>query len=372
VSNGAPHFEIFQSRLTKPDGRYLILYSSRPIPEGIKATSPSPEPIEARPHMRWHPLRGEWVAYASHRQNRTFLPPKEFNPLAVSKSDKFPTELPEGDYDVAVFENLFPSLSLATTEAPSLHIPTLPAKGQCEVLVFTKNPDSALGRLPVSQINLLLNVWAERYEELGSRDEIKYILPFENRGVEMGVTLHHPHGQIYGYSFIPPVAQRQLEMQSRHFEKTGRSLVADLAVAERADGQRVIYEGPHVLAFVPACARYPYEVWIAPHRSSPSLVAMTGEERYDLAKALKTVLLKYDGLWNRAFPYLMVFHGAPTDGAFHPESHFHIELYPPMRTPEKMKYLAGTELGAGMFANDTLPEEKAAELKAVSISIEEG
>lgn len=355
---------------TKPDGRNLILYGRAPIPPGIKGTSPSKEKVAASPHLRWHPLRGEWVAYASHRQNRTFLPPKEYNPLAVTTSPEHPTELPPGAYDIAVFENLFPTLTSQSQDAPGdLPVKTVPAHGACEVVVFTQDPDTSLGKLPLDHIALLLEVWGDRYRDLASRPEIKYVMPFENRGVEVGVTLHHPHGQIYAYPFVPPVPARELALQRQYLEDTGRGLVADIIASERRDSRRLVADERDALAFVPPFARYPFEVWIAPARSMGSVVDLSAEERKAFAKVLKTVLLKFDKLWNRPFPYLMVLHQAPTDGEPHPEAHFHIEIYPALRAPNKLKYLAGTELGAGMFANDALPEETAATLRAVEVSL---
>ena len=356
--------------LVKPDGRALHLYSRQPIPEGIAATSPSDEPVEANPHLRYHPLRGEWVTYAAYRQNRTFLPPPEYNPLAATTDPAFPTELPQGDYDAAVFDNRFPSLKLNAHDPPTEIVPTQPGVGACEVVVFTKDPKGSLGGLPLDHLRLIVDVWADRYLELGENPKIQYVMPFENRGVEMGVTLYHPHGQIYAYNHVPPVPARELAEQSAHFARTGRGLLEDLIRDEVRDGQRIIYQGPHTVAFVPACARYAYEVWLAPIRPAPSVADLTPEERADFARALKTVLLKFDGLFpsRPVFPYLMVFHQAPTDGLAHPEAHLHLEFYPPYRTPDKLKYLAGTELGAGMFASDVLPEAKAKELQAVQVT----
>jgi UDPglucose--hexose-1-phosphate uridylyltransferase len=362
---------MFKRKLTKPDGRGLWLYGRAPIPPDIEAVSPSPEPTAQHGHMRWQPLRGEWVAYARHRQNRTFLPPKEFNPFAVSAGHHHPTEMPAGAYDVAVFENMFPTLSPRFVDAPALDgVATMPAAGACEVVVFTQDPDASLGKLPLDRITLLLEVWADRTLELAARGGIKYVMPFENRGVEVGVTLHHPHGQIYAYPFVPPVPERELERQRRHYEATGRGLMADFVARECRDGVRLLYDGPGAAAFVPACARYPYEVWVAPKRPAPALASLTRAEQADLARALKTVLLKFDGLWQRPFPYLMLVHQAPTDGASHPEAHVYFEFCPPYRSAGKLKYLAGTELGAGLFANDSLPEEKARELQAVEAMID--
>ncbi|MBD2778455.1 galactose-1-phosphate uridylyltransferase [Iningainema tapete] len=361
---------MYSHKLLKPDGRQLTLYSRYPIKENITATSPSNEPVQANPHLRWHPLRGEWVAYASHRQGRTFMPPREYNPLAPTKDPQFPTELPQGNYDVAVFDNRFPSMTVTAHDAPVSIVETLPSNGACEVVVFTQNPDASLGSLELEHLDLLLQVWGDRTRVLGANPQIQYVLPFENKGVEVGVTLHHPHGQIYAYPFIPPVPARMLEQQRQFYQQHGRGLLSDLIQKEIASKERIIYQDSEAIAFVPVCARYPYEVWIAPIKPVSTFTDLTPEQRFGLALALKTVTLKYDGLWNRPFPYLMAWFGAPTDGKAHPEAHLHAQFYPPYRTSERLKYLAGTELAAGMFANDALPEEKAKELQAVVVNLQ--
>ncbi len=351
--------------LSKPDGRALHLYSRSPISDSILATNPPHGDLKPNPQLRWHPLRGEWVAYASHRQERTFLPPKEYSPLAVTRSPEFPTELPAGEYDVAVFDNLFPSFNLGGDEPAAEIVSTRSARGHCEVVVFTQDPDASLGSLSVDKIDLILEVLSDRTRELGSRREIQYVLPFENRGVEMGVTLHHPHGQIYSYSFVPPVVLRMQEMAKEHYSKHRKALLSDLMAEELEDGRRLIHRHDSALAFVPVCARYPYETWIAPLRPAAYLYDLDARERRDLAVTLKTVLCKFDRMWNKAFPYLLALYQAPTDGEPHPESHTHIQIYPPYRTRDKLKFLAGTELAAGVFVNDSLPEEKARELREV-------
>jgi UDPglucose--hexose-1-phosphate uridylyltransferase len=357
--------------LIKPDGRHLTLYSRQPIDPALQAPSPFPDPLNGSAHLRWHPLRGEWVTYAAYRQGRTFLPPPEYNPLAVTADPANPTEVPAGEWDIAVFDNRFPSLGQAEGAArpPTLIVPTAPAKGQCEVVVFTQNPKSSLGALPLDHIELLLQVWGERTQRLGAREEIKYVLPFENRGAEVGVTLHHPHGQIYAYPVVPPVPARMQQVAQEQYAARGEGPLQQLMEAERRAGERLIYEGEHAIAFVPVCARYPYEVWVAPLAPVPGFAELTPAQRADLARALKTVLLKYDGLWQRPLPYLMAWYQAPTDGAPHPEAHLHAQFFPPYRTPDRLKYLAGTELAAGFFAMDALPEEKARELQQVVVRL---
>jgi UDPglucose--hexose-1-phosphate uridylyltransferase len=357
--------------LLKPDGRSLWLYGRTALPDGMIAPSPNDQPVTPGSHLRWHPLRGEWVAYASHRQHRTFLPPPEWNPLAVTRDPAAPTEVPDGPWEVAVFENLFPTLSPLAPDPPSAIVDTRPGRGACEVVVFTQDPQASLGRLPLEHVALIVDVWADRTRELAARDDVEYVFPFENRGVEVGVTLHHPHGQIYAYPFVPPVAARELSEQRRHFDRTGRGLLADLLESEvRDDSRRVIYQGDRAIAVVPVCARHPYEVWVAPRRAVPTLPELSKDERLDFARALKTVLLKYDAMWQRPFPYIMVLHQAPTDGIEHPEAHVHVEFYPAYRMPGRLKFQAGSESGAGAFTADTLPEDTARALQEVEVSVD--
>jgi UDPglucose--hexose-1-phosphate uridylyltransferase len=219
------------------------------------------------------------------------------------------------------------------------------------------------------RLELLLQVWADRTRRLQARGDVACVLPFENRGAEVGVTLHHPHGQIYAYPVVPPVVAHMQARASSHHARHGTGLLHGLIADELRDGARILYAGAHAVAFVPVCARYPYEAWVAPIDPVPDFGALNPAQRADLARALKTLLLKYDGLWQRPMPYLMAWYQAPTDGRPHPESHLHAELWPPWRTRDKLKVLAGTELAAGFFAMDALPEDKARELQAVTVAL---
>lgn len=356
--------------LTKPDGRALTLYGRAPLAGIGEAPSPFPEPLTHSPHLRRHVLRDEWVTYAAFRQDRTFLPPPEYNPLAVTSDARAPTELPVGNWDVAVFDNRFPSLAPHADEVPASIVATAAGTGKCEVVVFTQDRLASLGSLPLSHIHLLLQVWSERTATLGALDEIEYVLPFENRGAEVGVTLHHPHGQIYAYPQVPPVPARMQAVARNYYRTHGRGVLQDHIAREIESGERLLYRGDHAAAFVPACARYPYEVWVATIEPVATFSDLSDAQRADLARALKTVLMKYDALWDRPFPYLMAWYQAPTDGHAHPEAHLHAEFYPPYRTRDRLKYLAGTELAAGWFAMDALPEDKARELQAVVVDVE--
>ena len=361
---------MFKRAFQKPDGRPLYLYARSSIPD-LHAPGPRATADRAHAHLRWHPLRGEWVVYAGHRQDRSFLPPPGYNPLEPNDDPARPTEVPVGRYDIAVFENLSPAFTQDPHGAPHTIVQTAPAKGVCEMVVFTQDPTASLAVLPIHHLELLIDVWADRYVELGARPDIQYVLAFENRGVEVGATLQHPHGQIYGYPFVPPVAAREHENEVVYHRENGRGLLQDLITAELSDARRILYDTDSAVAFVPVCARYAYEVWVAPKRPVGALPGLTETERKDIARALKVVLLKFDGLWSHPFPYVMILHQAPTDGAEHPQSHLHFEFYPPFRMPGRLKYLAGSELGAGVFTADTLPEEKASELQAVKVNVDE-
>jgi UDPglucose--hexose-1-phosphate uridylyltransferase len=359
--------------LTNTDGREMTLYGRAPVTGVTSAPSPFAQPLEDQPHFFWHPLRDEWLAYAAFRQNRTFQPPPRYNPLAPTSDPAAPTELPQGAFDIAVFENRFPALREGGTSvaAPGAMDALQPISGgRCEVVVFTQDPDSALGHLPLSQIELLLAVWGDHTQRAARRPGIRYVLPFENRGGEVGVTLHHPHGQIYAYPFVPPVPALQLRQEAAFHAEHGRALLVDTAQRELATPVRLLYGGEHAVAFVPAWARYPYEVWVMPTAPVANFSGLSDPLRADLARALKTVLCKYDGLWNRPFPNLMAWYQAPLDGRALPETQLHAEFFAPCRSRDRLKYLAGTALAAGMFAMDALPEVKAAELQAVAVDLE--
>ncbi len=352
---------------TKPDGRRLLLYARAPLDAAGDAPSPFAEPLRGAPHLRWHPLRGEWVTYAAHRQDRTFLPPPEYDPLAPTRDAAHPTELPGGDWEVAVFDNRFPALA-ARGDAPppaGLSIPVAPGGGHCEVVVFTQDAQQALTTLPLHRFELLLAVLADRCADLSRRADVAYVLPFENRGAEVGVTLHHPHGQIYAYPVLPPVPATMARVAAEHHRTHGCGPLAALIEAERRDGARVLYAGEHAIAFVPPCARYPYEAWVAPIEEARTFEDLSPAQRADLARAWKTVLMKYDGLWARPMPYLMGWYPAPVRDAA-PGWHLHAQFHPVLRSRERLKFLAGTEIFAGLFAMDVLPEATAAQLQAVA------
>jgi UDPglucose--hexose-1-phosphate uridylyltransferase len=328
--------------------------------------------------LRFEELRGEEVVYAIHRQDRTFLPSREHCPLDATKPGDgragdgragYETEIPFPAFEIAVFDNRFPAF-----EAPL---------GAAEVVVYTDDHDGSFGTLAAERAEALMWVWRHRYIELGAREDVDYVYIFENRGVEVGVTLHHPHGQIYGYPFVPPVAQRELAADERLHGCAPCTLLA----RELQDPQRILFENDSVVVYVPYAARWAYEAHVVMRRHRPSLRECEPEELRQLSVALQTLVRGYDALFERPFPYVMAVHQAPTvsisklvdatdatdaptraaatstAGAEAPDGHLHVEFYPPLRTAEKLKYLAGSEQGAGTFISDTLPEESAAKLR---------
>jgi UDPglucose--hexose-1-phosphate uridylyltransferase len=300
--------------------------------------------------LRFNELRGEEVVYAIHRQERTFLPTREHCPLCPSRPGMPSTEIPVPAFEIAVFDNRFPAF-----QAPT---------GAAEVVVYTDRHEGSFGTLPPERAEALMWVWRNRYEELGAREDIEYVLIFENRGVEVGVTLHHPHGQIYGYPFLPPVPALELVAD----ERLGGCAACALLSRELADGVRVLYESDSIVVNIPRAARWAYEAHVVMRQHRASLLDCDAEELRQLAAALQVLVRGYDALFERSFPYVMVVHQAPTGGHSRPQApagrgHLHVEFYPPLRSATKIKYLAGSEQGAGTFISDTLPEESAAELR---------
>lgn len=329
---------------------------------------------------RWHPLREEWVLIAAHRQNR---------PWSGETIERVEVELPRyvadcylcpgntrvsgkrnDDYaSTFVFDNDHPSVGM---DAPPPQAPpddvyrNRPAQGIARVVCYSPNHSLALAELEVHEVENLLRVWRQQYTELGSRPEINHVLIFENKGEAVGVSNPHPHCQIYATNFVFKTIETEARVSTKYLAETDHVLFQEVIRAERADGRRVISENESAIAFMPYFARYAYEVYVAPKQTHASLAALTDVELRDFAAVLKDTLVRFDNLWRMPFPYVMVLHQAPTDGGDHRGFHFHIEFHPPLRRPNLLKYLAGPEIGGGNFLSDTAPEEKAAELRAVS------
>jgi UDPglucose--hexose-1-phosphate uridylyltransferase len=315
--------------------------AGRPAPPGPGAPIGSPEQ-----GIRWDPLAGEWVVIAAARQDRTFLPPADQCPLDPSLPGR-PTEIPAASYDVVVFENRFPSLREPL--------------GRCEVVCFTADHDASFAQLSPRRVRTVLEAWVDRTEVLGALPETRQVYCFENRGEEIGVTLSHPHGQIYAFPFVAPRLARMVEQALRY---EGGNLFDDLVASELRAGTRVVARNEHWVAFVPEAARWPYEVRIFPLARVPDLPALGEPAREAFGPLYLDVLRRFDGLFGQPVPYIAAWHQAPVrDEAARGVFAAHLQVLSIRRAPGKLKYLAGTESGMGVWINDIVPEEAAQRLR---------
>ena len=323
---------------------------------------PPPPPAS---QLRYDPLVDEWIAVAAHRQTRTFLPPTDACPLCPSTA-AFASEIPAPDYDVVVFENQFPSFSdrIEPDEITSLTdlVPVRPGVGRCEVVCFTSDHNTAFGALPPSRVRTVLDALADRTEAMSAIPGVAQVFPFENRGVEIGVTLHHPHGQIYAYPMVPPRTTAMLGAAARYRSRTGGDLYTDVLAAERSAGTRVVAANEHWTAYVPAAARWPYEVQLAPHRKVPDLPALSDAERDAFGPLYLDVLRRFDALFGKPMPYISAWHQAVV-GEGRDLGYLHLQLFSIRRAADKLKYLAGSESAMGAFVNDVVPERAAQTLR---------
>lgn len=325
---------------------------------------------------RYDPTHDEWVTFATNRQERTYKPPAAACPLCPTRPGGPETEIPREHYEIAVFDNRFPSL---TTDPPAPDgvgtelVPVEPAYGHCEVVVFTDEHEATLASVGVARIRLLVDAWAHRFAALAADPRVAYVLPFENKGEAVGVTLHHPHGQIYAYPEVPPRPAREQRAAAKHRDRTGRCVFCDV-VAQETGGPRVVVEGTHFLAGVPPWARFPYEVDLWSRAHVGTLPELDGPARDDLARVLGRVLAGYDAFFGFRTSYLLGVHSAPVGGSG-PEAdpdlgHLHLEICPPHRGEGKLKYLAGSETFGGAFLTDVAPEVAGARLRAAADDVE--
>lgn len=347
------------------DGRELIYFDHDDAPARATVDPRDLPEVSSASELRWDPLMREWVMMASHRQSRTFLPPADECPLCPSR-DGNGSEIPAEDYDVVVFENRFPSLSTHAALGPTVPdhplVDVRPGFGRCEVVCFSSNHDASFADLSPTDAALVIEAWAQRTSELSAVEGIEQVFCFESRGEEIGVTLSHPHGQIYGYPFVTPRTERMRASALAYRQATDGDLHTDLVKAEVADGTRVVTESPHWVAFVPAAARWPVEVHLYPRRRVRTLAELDAAERDDLATVYLDLLQRLDRLYDAPLPYIAAWH----QGVVHdPQEldHLHLELFSIRRTADKLKFLAGSESGMGAFITDSLPETVAQRLR---------
>ncbi|MFD8965242.1 galactose-1-phosphate uridylyltransferase [Streptomyces sp. NPDC059568] len=344
------------------DGRELIYYDSRDDAVRNAVDRRPLGPVATASEIRHDPLLGDSVAIASHRQARTYHPPADECPLCPSRDGRL-SEIPDSDYDVAVFENRFPSLAGDS--------------GRCEVVCFTADHDASFADLSEERAALVLDAWTDRTAELAALPQVEQVFAFENRGVEIGVTLGHPHGQIYAYPFVTPRSTLMLRSAREHRATTGRNLFDDLVERERTqrtdgartDGDRVVLTGEHWVAFVPYAAHWPYEVHLYPVRRVPDLRALDDAARAEFPQVYLELLKRFDRIFGEGeppTPYIAAWHQAPFRAAGRDDFALHLELFTVRRTSGKLKFLAGSESGMSVFINDVPPEAAAERLREVA------
>ncbi|MFD8809735.1 galactose-1-phosphate uridylyltransferase [Streptomyces sp. NPDC059597] len=354
------------------DGRELIYYDLRDDTVRDAVDRRPLEPTVTRSEIRRDPLLGDSVAVASHRQGRTYHPPADECPLCPSRGERL-SEIPDSSYDVVVFENRFPSLAGDS--------------GRCEVVCFTSDHDASFADLTEEQARLVLDAWTDRTAELARLPSVKQVFCFENRGAEIGVTLGHPHGQIYAYPFTTPRTALMLRSVAAHKEDSGGENLFDVVLARELAGERVVLESEHWAAFVPYAAHWPYEVHLYPKRRVPDLLALDEDARTEFPRVYLELLRRFDRIFEREegegaagegvgeppTPYIAAWHQAPfgptgVDGVEREDFALHLELFTIRRTSGKLKFLAGSESGMNVFINDVPPERAAERLREVASS----
>jgi UDPglucose--hexose-1-phosphate uridylyltransferase len=374
------------------DGRELIYFddpdTTLDAVRAVDARALDPRPETAT--MRLDVLTGDWISIAAARQNRAFLPPPELDPLAPQSSTN-PSEIP-ARYDVAVFENRSPSFgpALAPTHGDSRAHDDAPASpnadahddaaadpprgladlatldigrtrtsvGRCEVVCFSPDTEGSFGTLTVTRARTVIEAWADRTAALSALPGVEQVFPFENRGEAIGVTLGHPHGQIYAYPYITPRTTRLLES----IDRAGADLFARILAFEQ-DSERVVMRGDHWTAFVPFAARWPLEVHVLPHRHVADFAELSDAERHELAPLYLRLLRGVDALYDTPTPYIAAWHQAPVHVA-RDVVRLHLELTSPRRAADKLKFLAGSEAAMGAWIGDVPPEHAAERLRA--------
>ncbi|MFF4400861.1 galactose-1-phosphate uridylyltransferase [Streptomyces sp. NPDC001480] len=344
------------------DGRELIYYD---LKDDAVRDAVDRRPLErtvTTSEVRHDPLLGDAVAIASHRQGRTYHPPADECPLCPSQGDRL-SEIPDSSYDAVVFENRFPSLAGDS--------------GRCEVVCFTSDHNASFADLTEEQARLVLDAWTDRTSELSHLPSVEQVFCFENRGAEIGVTLGHPHGQIYAYPFTTPRTALMLRSLATHKDATGGENLFDTILERELADERVVLEGEHWLAFVPYSAHWPYEVHLYPKRRVPDLLALDEAARSEFPKVYLELLRRFDRIFGDGeppTPYIAAWHQAPFgqledfEGVTRDDFALHLELFTIRRTSGKLKFLAGSESGMNVFINDVPPERAAQRLREVASS----
>ena len=350
--------------LRHADGRRLYLYGAH---GGQSLPYDAPPGEWPALHLRHDALRDRWVAISPARNMRPQTAPSVSQassgcPLCVGGPElPFP-------YEAAVFENRFPSLLADPPEPPELEGDTAPSAGRCEVVMYTATHQGSLATLTAEELARVVAIWADRSEDLWADDRVQAVLAFENRGEDVGATLSHPHGQIYAFGHLPPLLRERVEAARRHRERRGSCLGCEVVRRDAEAPGRTVVENPSFEVSVPFAPDWPLEIHVRARRhGTQRLPDLTVEERRDLAAALREVVRIYDRFYDQPMAYLMACQQAPRDAEGSvADWHLSFEFFPPNRGPDKLKVRATVETAAGLFINDTDPEESAAQLRAAA------
>jgi UDPglucose--hexose-1-phosphate uridylyltransferase len=350
-----------RTELSMFDGRQIFYYDS----VSVDRIAVDKRPFEERPlpgEMRQDLLTGEWIAMASHRQTRAFLPPKEFCPLCPTLTD-FGTEIADSTFEVVVFENRSPSFA-----APSVALPkeVVQSSGRCDVVVFSDKHEGSFGTLPLTQMRTVLAAWIDRTRAISQLSYVEQVFIFENRGEEVGVTLNHPHGQIYSYPFVTPRTEKMLAVAKEHYQKTHKPLITSIIEREIKDEVRIIAQNEHWIAYVPFAARYPFEIHVAPKKFVPDFAELSEDVADTFPVLAKEVLQRLDGVFGIEMAYIAAWHQAPVRQG-RDLLGLHWQITSIRRAPGKLKYLAGSESAMGAFIMDLKPEQSAQQLRDVKL-----
>lgn len=351
------------------DGRTIRYYDT----QGQDRSALDQREKEEQPgigELRLDPLLNEWVAMAAHRQGRIFLPPKELCPLCPTKPGLL-SEIPEADYEVTVFDNRFPSLrppsgDWSLPETLNIETPIVDAAGKCEVVCFTAEHATSFKDLSTARIATLLTAWRDRTREISTLPYIEQVFIFENRGEEIGVTLFHPHGQIYAYSYITPRTEKMLRVAKEHKDRTGRVLMDDIVAREIKDEVRIVARNQEWVAYVPWASRYPFEIHVAPLDPVADLAELNAKQCDLFPSLAKEVMQRLDGVFGIEMAYIAAWHQAPVRIG-RDLLRLHWQITSVRRQPGKLKYLAGSESAMGAFIMDMKPEQSAAQLRDVRL-----
>jgi UDPglucose--hexose-1-phosphate uridylyltransferase len=309
--------------------------------------------------LRYNPFKNDWVMVASARQNRPQMP-KDWCPFCPGSG-----RVPDA-YDVLKYDNDFPALSQNPPEPDDVatdFFQVREAYGKCEVILYSSDHTATLPQLNVPHVKRLVDLWCERYAALSGDKKVKYVMIFENRGEVVGVTMPHPHGQIYAFPFLPKKLELKLACAQKYWNDEGRCLFCDWLKAERDSAVRVIFENEHFCVVIPFFSEFAYGVQIVSKRHTLHITDFDEAERLSLAEAVRNTVGMYDSLFDKPFPYMMCMYSAPVNMGDMACFHYHIEFLPPMRSKDKQQFLASSETGAWAHCNPTAPEDKAQELR---------